>query len=83
LRADAEACLRSCIDEALSWNGSDLVVMMASAYLPGAENEALIGFDHVRNHTDVVVAAAIESILNGEALPVAVYAPELVKFQPD
>ena len=82
VQVDEEACLRACIHEALSWKGFDLVVMMASAYLPGAENGALIGFNHVRSHVDEVVAAAVERILNGEAPPVAIYAPDLMEFQP-
>lgn len=83
LRADEAACLQSCVDEALSWNGSDLVIMMASVYLPEAENCALIGFDHVRNHTDIIIAEAIEAILNGERPPIAIYSPKLQGFQTD
>jgi hypothetical protein len=81
LRVDEAACLRSCIDEGLSWNGSDLVVMMASAYLPEAENYALIGFDHVQNHTDGIIVAAIEAVLAGEPAPAAIYAPRLQEFK--
>jgi len=83
LRADEDACLQACVAEALSWNGSDLVIMMASAYLPEAENCAMIGFDHVQNHTDVIIARAIEAILNGEPTPAAIYAPKLQALQPD
>ncbi|MFC2083045.1 lipase family alpha/beta hydrolase [Candidatus Bipolaricaulota bacterium] len=82
LRSDQESCLRSCIDEGLSWNGSDLVTMMASAYLPEANNCALIGFDHVRSRSDLAVASAIEQILNGERVPATIYAPELQEYQP-
>ena len=83
LRVDRRVCLQSCVEEALSWNGSDLVIMMASAYLPEAENCALVGFDHVQNHTDVIIAKAIEAILNGELPPVAIYAPTLMEYQPE
>ena len=82
LRLDEDTCLRECVEEGLSWNGSDLVIMMASAYLPEAENSALIGFDHVRNHTDAIIAAAIEAMLAGEQLPTAIYAPDLLEYQP-
>ncbi len=83
LRTDEESCLRACVNEGLSWNGSDFVVMMASAYLPEAENCAMIGFNHVQNHTDVFIAKAIEAILNGEPPPAAIYAPKLREYQPD
>ena len=81
LRLDEESCLRECVEEGLAWNGSDLVIMMASAYLPEAENCALIGFDHVRNHTDAIIAAAIDAMLSGEQPPAAIYAPDLLAFQ--
>ncbi len=83
LRTNEESCLRACVDEGLSWNGSDFVVMMASAYLPEAEHCALIGFDHVQNHTDVSIAEVIEAILNGKCPPAAIYAPKLQGYQPD
>ena len=83
LRVDEESCLQECVDEGLSWNGSDLVILMTSAYLPGAEHCALVGFDHVRNHTDAIVVAAIERVLAGERPPVAVYSPELQTLQPN
>ena len=83
LRTDTDACLRSCVEEALSWNGSDLVIMMASVYLPEAENGVLIGFDHVQNHTDVVIAQTIEAILNGGPAPAAIYSRKLQDYQPD
>ena len=83
LRLDEEACLAECVEEGLAWNGSDLVVMMTSAYLPGAENYALIGFDHVRSHSDAIISAAIETVLDGERLPVAIYAPELQDYHSD
>jgi hypothetical protein len=83
LRLDQDACLRACIQEGLAWNGSDLVVMMASAYLPEAENCALIGFDHVRNHTHTAVAQLIDRVLSGERAPDALYNPDLLIYQPD
>ena len=83
LRLNKDICLRECVEEALAWNGSDLVVMMASAYLPEAENCALIGFDHVKNHTDVIIAAAIKAMLAGEQSPAAIYASEFLEFQPE
>lgn len=83
LRADEDTCLKACVAEALAWNGSDLVVMMASAYLPEAENCAMIGFDHVQNHTDIILARAIEAILNGGHAPAAIYSVKLQEFRPD
>ncbi|MFC2106293.1 esterase/lipase family protein [Candidatus Bipolaricaulota bacterium] len=83
LRLNKDICLRECVEEALAWNGSDLVVMMASAYLPEAENCALIGFDHVKNHTDVIIAAAIKAMLAGKQSPVAIYASGFLEFQPE
>lgn len=83
LRIDKDVCLQACIDEGLSWNGSDLVIMMVSAYLPEAENCAMIGFDHVQNHTDIIIAEAIETMLNGKQSPAAIYALKLQDYQPD
>lgn len=83
LRIDEGICLRECVEEGLAWNGSDLVIMMASAYLPEAENCALIGFSHVQIHTDSLIVTAIEAVLTGEQPPAAIYEPEFLKFQPD
>ena len=78
LRRDEEACLRECVDAGLAWHGSDLVVLMASAYLPEAENVACIGMDHVDMHAHPVLAETIEAILGGDPAPDAIYAsPEL------
>ena len=66
-----------CAQAGLAWEGSDLVVMMESAYLPEAENCAAIGFDHVSIHTDEVVCDTIEAIVSGDPVPAAIYAPEL------
>jgi len=73
-RLDQTACLRECVDAGLAWQGSDLVVLMASAYLPEAENVACIGMDHVDMHTHPVLAETIERILNGASAPSAIYA---------
>ena len=83
LRIDEDTCLQSCVDEGLAWNGSDFVTMMTSAYLPDAENCALIGFDHVQSRSETGIAAVIEEVLAGTQLPVAIYAPKLQAFQPD
>jgi pimeloyl-ACP methyl ester carboxylesterase len=83
LRIDNDVCLQNCVEEALAWNGSDLVVMMASAYLPEAENCVMVGFDHVQNHMDILIAEAIEAILNGVHAPDTIYSPKLQTFQPD
>jgi pimeloyl-ACP methyl ester carboxylesterase len=78
LRRDEEACLRECVEAGLAWQGSDLVVLMASAYLPEAENVACIGMDHVDMHSHPVLAETIEEILAGDPAPNAIYAsPEL------
>ncbi len=78
LRRDEEACLRECVDAGLAWQGSDLVVLMASAYLPEAENVACIGMDHVDMHAHPVLAETIKGILDGDPAPNAIYAsPEL------
>ncbi len=74
LRINEEACLQACVDEALAWNGSDLVVTMSSAYLPEAENCAAVGYDHVAMHADPDLARAIAEILAGAATPDVIYA---------
>ena len=74
LRRDEEACLRECVEAGLAWHGSDLVVLMASAYLPEAENVACIGMDHVDMHSHPVLAETIEAILSGDPAPNAIYA---------
>ncbi len=78
LRRDEEVCLRECVDAGLAWQGSDLVVLMASAYLPEAENVACIGMDHVDMHAHPALTEAIVSILDGQQALDAIYAsPEL------
>jgi hypothetical protein len=81
LRVDSDACKRACVEEGLAWSGSDLVVMMASAYLPGAENCALIGFDHVASHTDASLAAFVADVIRGAPVPAAFYAPKYELFR--
>jgi len=73
LRRDEDVCIRDCVDAGLTWQGSDLVVLMASAFLPEAENVACIGMDHVDMRTSPVVCDAIERILDGEEPPGAIY----------
>jgi len=80
LRLDEEACLRECVDAGIAWQGSDLVVLMASAYLPEAENAACIGMDHVDMHTHPVLAEAIERILAGGLAPDVIYASPELRF---
>ena len=78
VRPDVDACRRECVEEALNWSGHDLVVLMSSARLAGAENVACIGFDHVNMRTDPALVDAIARILDGDAAPEAIYAtPEL------
>jgi len=76
IRRDETGCLKECVEAGLRWQGSDLVIMMASAYLPEAENTALIGLDHVSMHTHSLVADAIDRILSGETLPAALFGTE-------
>jgi len=64
LRRDATGCRVECIEEALAWEGSDLVVTMSSAYLPNARNVACIGFDHVDMHTSSTLAGVIKAMLD-------------------
>jgi pimeloyl-ACP methyl ester carboxylesterase len=80
LRLDEETCLRECVTAGLAWQGSDLVVLMASAYLPEAENVACIGMDHAQMHTHPVLAEAIAGILDGAAAPDALYSSPELRF---
>ena len=78
VRTDVDACRWECVEEALNWSGHDLVVLMSSARLAGAENVACIGFDHVDMRTSPVAVEAVSRLLDGEAAPEAIYAtPEL------
>lgn len=80
LRLDEEACLRECVAAGLAWQGSDLVVLMASAYLPEAENIACIGMDHVDMHTHPVLSEAIQGVLDGDLVPDVIYASPELRF---
>jgi pimeloyl-ACP methyl ester carboxylesterase len=80
LRLDEEVCLRECVDAGLAWQGSDLVVLMASAYLPEAENVACIGMDHVDMHTHPALSEAIDGILDGGLVPDVIYASPELRF---
>ncbi len=80
LRRDETACLRECVDAGLAWQGSDLVVLMASAYLPEAENVACIGMDHVDMHSHPVLVETIEAILAGAPVPNAIFASPDLRF---
>jgi hypothetical protein len=76
VRSDVDACRCECVDEALAWAGHDLVILMSSARLAGAENVACIGFDHVEMHKHPVIVEVLTGILDGEAAPSAVFATE-------
>ena len=80
LRLDEEECLRECVAAGLTWQGSDLVVLMASAYLPEAVNVVCIGMDHVDMHTHPVLAEAIGRILDGGSVPDVIYASPELRF---
>jgi hypothetical protein len=73
LRRNEEACIEDCVRAGLAWQGSDLVVLMASAFLPEAENIACIGMDHVDMHTSQVICAALADLLDGHKVPAAIY----------
>jgi len=73
LRSDPDACRRECVRAGLAWEGSDLVVRMSSAYLPGAENVACIGMDHIDMHTSPAIASLLVDILDGKPAPPAIY----------
>jgi pimeloyl-ACP methyl ester carboxylesterase len=82
LRLDRGECLRACVEQGLAWAGSDLVVMMASAYLPGAEHCALIGYDHASMYRDHAVVEMIDRVLRGGQVPAAIFAPSLEMYDP-
>ena len=72
-RNDPAVCRKECVRQGLAWEGSDLVVSMASAYLPGAENIPCIGMDHIDMHTEPAIAAALIDILDGRPAPPVIY----------
>jgi len=83
-RLDEATCLQECVEAGLAWQGSDLVVLMASAYLPDAENVACIGMDHVDMHADLALAEALATILDGAPAPHVIYgSEELRSMAPD
>lgn len=82
IRIDRDVCLQSCVQQGLAWGGSDLVVMMASAYLPGAENCAMIGYDHVSMQRAPEVVDLIDRILRGGDVPAAVFSPSVEAYVP-
>jgi hypothetical protein len=79
VRSDVDACRRECVEEALAWSGHDLVILMTSARLSGAENVACIGFDHVDMRTHPVISEALQRILEGEDAPDALFADEALR----
>jgi hypothetical protein len=82
IRIDREVCLQACVQQGLAWDGSDLVVMMTSAYLPGAENCAMIGYDHVSMQRAPEVVDLIDRILRGGDVPAAVFSPSVEAYAP-
>jgi len=76
VREDVEACRHECVAEALAWSGHDLVILMSSARLNGAENVACVGFDHIEMRTHSIVVDALEALLDGDEGPDALFADE-------
>lgn len=74
VRSDVDACRRECVEEGLDWAGHDLVILMSSAHLPGAENIACIGMDHIDMRTHPTMVESIERLLDSDPLADAVYA---------
>ena len=83
LRRDEDVCIHDCVDAGLAWQGSDLVVLMASAFLPEADNVACIGMDHVDMRTSLVVCGTMEDILDGQEPPAAIYEDPTLQLQDD
>ncbi len=74
IRADVDACRRRCIEEGLAWAGHDLVVLMSSAHLAGAENIACIGLNHIEMRTDPRTAEAVVELLDDGEVGDVIYA---------
>jgi pimeloyl-ACP methyl ester carboxylesterase len=74
VRSDVDVCRRECVEEGLEWAGHDLVILMSSAYLPGAANIACIGLDHIDMRTHPSMVEAVERLLNSEPVADAIYA---------
>jgi len=78
IRTDVGACRRECVEEGLAWAGHDLVILMASARLPGAENVACIGMDHIEMRIHPAIVSRISALLDGDVEVAALFAsPEL------
>ena len=73
LRRDETDCLRACAEEGETWDGSDLVVRMASAWLDEGENIACIGFNHVEMRTHPMLLETVLHALDGDPLPSVIY----------
>ncbi|MEN6369799.1 MAG: hypothetical protein ABFD77_08900 [Thermotogota bacterium] len=69
LLQDAQTCQERCVRDAIAWSGSDLVVSMQSARLPGAENTACLGMDHMDMHVNALLADAVAALLRGKPAP--------------
>ena len=83
VRRDAVACRRECVEEGLRWQGHDLVVLMSSARLAGAEHVACIGVNHIDMRSELTVVSTIVRVLDGEAAPEVLFAsPELEAAAP-
>ena len=76
IRSDVETCRRECVVEGLAWEGHDLVIVMGSARLDGAENVPCIGFDHIDMRTAPVILDVLARLLRGEMIEEAIYATE-------
>ena len=78
LRRDEAGCLRACAEEGAVWDGSDLVVRMASAWLNDGENVACIGFNHVEMRTHPLVLETVLVALDAKPIPGVVYRSEVM-----
>jgi len=73
LRLDESVCLRDCVTAGIAWQGSDLVTLMASAYLPDARNIACIGMDHVDMRIGPLICSTVTDLLDGRPVPDVIY----------
>ena len=80
LRRDETACLRECVHAGIAWHGSDLVVLMASAYLPEGENIACIGMDHVDMRVHPAVCSMVADLLAERGVPPVLYGDPTLQF---
>jgi len=74
LLRDGRGCQERCVRDAVAWSGSDLMVSMESARLPGAENTACLGMDHVDMHVNALLADAVAAVLAGAPAPAFLFA---------